>query len=99
MHGTLLERPECKVLLISLVDRICEADVELPVAECRNDIAARERAQAQIDARSMRMQTFEQGRQTEAEQRLRRTDRERPLLGGNAVLKAFDLPFKNAKND
>ena len=29
----------------------------------------------------MRMQMFEQGRQTEAEQRLRRTDRERPLSG------------------
>ena len=37
------------------------------------------------------MQTLEQGRQTEAEQRLRRADRERPLIGGNAVLKAFDL--------
>ena len=37
------------------------------------------------------MQTLEQGRQTEAEQRLRRTDRECPLIGGNAVLKVFDL--------
>ena len=37
------------------------------------------------------MQTLEQGRQTEAEQRLRRTDRERPLIGCNTVLKVFDL--------
>ena len=88
MHGTLLKHPECKVLLVSLLNRVCETDIDLPVTECRNNIAARERAQAQINARCMRMQTFEQGRQTEAEQRLRRTDRERPLIGGNAVLKA-----------
>ena len=37
------------------------------------------------------MQTLEQGRQTEEEQRLRRADRERPLIGGNAVLKVLDL--------
>ena len=39
----------------------------------------------------MRMQTLEQGRQTEAEQRLRRADRERPLIGSNPVLKVFDF--------
>ena len=49
MYWTLLERLECEVLLVSLVDRVREPDIELPVAERRNDIAARERAQTQID--------------------------------------------------
>ena len=89
MHRTLLKLPEHKTLLVSFLNHVRKTDIELSVVERRNDIAARERAQTQIDAWCVRMQKFEQRRQTEAEQRLRRTDRERSLIGGNAVLKVF----------
>lgn len=43
MYGTLLKHPKRKVLLVSLLNRICKTDIDLPVTECRNNITARER--------------------------------------------------------
>lgn len=68
MHGIFLKHPECKTFLISFLNRVRETDIDLPFTECRNNITARERTQAQIDARCMCMKTLEQWGQTETEQ-------------------------------
>ena len=91
MRGAALKCPKIKLLPVFLMHTVNKADIHGVLMQRHHDIAACQRAQAQIHMGRLPVQTLEERGQAKTEHGFGRSDGERAAVVRDVILEILDL--------